>query len=79
MWPAIIGILRTVGTAATGYRLNDFGTWVANITGVGNKVVTPSGGFKWWYVLIIAIVLAGAVALVIWLLTSLVPIKRKRK
>lgn len=84
MLPFIIGILRTVGTAATGYWLNDVGTWLANVTGLGSKVVAPSGkGFAWWWVLCVAVILAAAVALVIYFISMLAPsrraYKRKRK
>lgn len=81
MWPAIISALRVVGTAATGYWLNDVGTWIANVTGIGGKVTKTNGGFQWWYVLLVALLMAAAVGLVIWLLSSVVlsPVRRKRR
>jgi len=80
MGPALIAFTRLVGTLATGYWLNDFGTWIATTFGFGSKVVTPAGNkFQWWYVLILLVILGGLVSLVIWGIQKIVPSSRGRR
>ena len=80
MWPAIINILRTVGTLSTGYFFNDAATWIANVTGTGKSVVNTKGtGFAWWYIVLVGVILASVVYLYINFLIGILPAGAKRK
>lgn len=78
MWGSIARILGIASTAATGYWLNDFGSWLAGVTGTDSKVRTPSGGFKWWFVVLVGLILAGIAYLLIQGVSQFIP-KRYRK
>jgi len=73
--------LRVVATLATGYWLNDFGTWLSTTLGLKpTQTLDNRGNLKWWYVLLVAGVIAGAIALVFMFLSKLIPgIRRKRR
>jgi hypothetical protein len=54
------------GGAAIGYFFNDVATWFANVTGWGTKTIdSKTGRFAWWFVLLIAVILGGALYLII--------------
>lgn len=56
----VIRGLMIGGPAAIGYFMNDFATWIANVTGTGEKVV-KDGKFTWWFIAIVAVVLGAVV------------------
>lgn len=56
----IIKGLQWGGPAAIGYFTNDLARWGAKVTGTEDKVVSDTGGYKPWYIVLVSIV-AGLV------------------
>lgn len=79
MWPALLRLLQTVGTLSTGYFFNDVATWFnATFLGGSAKTSNDTGGWKWWYVVLIFAILAGVVYGVVYFISMFVPKSKRR-